>query len=180
MHILLGLLGAAVTILYILDRLGIDIGGLNPFYWRRRRAWAKKYGGDPVYSVEDPIHVAALLIIGAAKLDGDLTAEQKEAARTQFAENFSLDSRDAAELVASSTHLLGAPQVIDTQLEGLMSRNKDRFSPEQAESMMQMTTRVASAGGELTEKQSEYIASLRSHFKFVEKQQGSWGQQPRT
>ena len=78
MHILLGLLGSIVTILFLLDRLGIDLGGLNPFGWRRRRAWAKKYGGDPIYSVEDPIHVAALLVIGAAKINGDLTATQNE------------------------------------------------------------------------------------------------------
>ena len=39
MHIILGALGSIVTILYMLDRLGIDIGGLNPFYWYRRRAF---------------------------------------------------------------------------------------------------------------------------------------------
>ena len=80
MHLVLGFLGTVVTVLFLLDRLGIDLGGMNPFYWYRRRAFAKKYGSDPIYSIEDPIHVAALLIIGAAKLDGDLTAEQKKTA----------------------------------------------------------------------------------------------------
>jgi hypothetical protein len=83
MHIVLGLLGSIVTILYLLDRLGIDLGGLNPFYWQRRRAWAKKYEGDPIHSVEDPMHVAAILIVGAAKLNGDLSAEQKRVALEQ-------------------------------------------------------------------------------------------------
>jgi len=80
MHLVLGFLGTVVTVLFLLDRLGIDLGGMNPFYWYRRRAFAKKYVSDPIYSIEDPIHVAALLIIGAAKLDGDLTAEQKKTA----------------------------------------------------------------------------------------------------
>ncbi len=31
MHIILGILGSIVTILYMLDRLSIDLGGLNPF-----------------------------------------------------------------------------------------------------------------------------------------------------
>ena len=84
MHIVLGLLTTAVTILYLLDRMGIDLGGLNPFYWRRRRAWAAKYEGDPIYSVEDPMHVAALLIVGTAKLAGDLSAAQKRAALDTF------------------------------------------------------------------------------------------------
>ena len=43
MHVILGILSSIVAILYALDRLGIDLGGLNPFYWYRRRAFAKKY-----------------------------------------------------------------------------------------------------------------------------------------
>ena len=42
MHVILGILTALITVLYLLDRMGIDLGGMNPFYWRRRRAWAKK------------------------------------------------------------------------------------------------------------------------------------------
>ena len=77
MHIVIGFLAALVTIFYLLDRLGIDLGGFNPFHWRRRRAGSKKYQSDPIFSIEDPMHVAAILILGAAKLDGDLSAEQK-------------------------------------------------------------------------------------------------------
>ncbi len=77
MHILIGLLGSIVTLLYLLDRLGIDLGGMNPFHWYRRRAFSKKYGSDPIYSIEDPVHIAALLVIGAAKLDGDVTAQTR-------------------------------------------------------------------------------------------------------
>jgi hypothetical protein len=176
MHVLLGLLGAVVTILYLLDRLGIDLGGLNPFYWRRRRAWAKQYHGDPIHSVEDPIQVAALLIVGAAKLNGDLTAEQKQTAIAQFEETFSLNSREASELLTSATHLLGAPQVIDTQLEGLIARHKDRFTPDQAASIMLMIARVTSADGEPSEQQNEFIADLRSHLRFAETKEGPWAE----
>lgn len=174
MHIVLGLLGTIVTILFLLDRLGINLGGLNPFYWRRRRAWAKKYEGDPIYSVEEPMHVAALLIIGATKLDGDLTAEQKKVALSQFESSFSLDSRAASELLGSAAHLLGAPQIIDTQLNGLADKNKDRFSRDQAESMIQMMVEVASADGELTAKQSEYVEGIRSRFVPSVKSEGTW------
>ena len=115
MHILLGLLGSIVTILFIFDRLGIHLGGMNPFHWYRRRAFAKKYGSDPIYSIEDPVHIAALLVIGAAKLDGDLTAEQKNAAQDQFESEFSLDEREASQLFGPAAHLLAAPQLIDTR-----------------------------------------------------------------
>lgn len=174
MHIGLGLLGAIVTILFLLDRLGVDLGGLNPFYWKRRRAWAKKYQGDPIYSVEDPMHVAALLIVGAAKLDGDLSASQKKAALQQFESVFSLDPRAAAELLGSAAHLLGPPQVIDTQLNGLADKNKDRFSQDQAESMIQMMIEVASADGDLTAEQNTYVDSMRSRFVRLKQNETAW------
>ena len=174
MHVVLAVLGSVVTILYMLDRLGIDLGGMNPFYWRRRRAWAKKYQGDPIYSVDDPMHVAALLVIGTAKLDGDLSAEQKKHALDQFESSFSLDSRAASELLGSAVHLLGAPQVIDSQLENLANKNKDLFSRAQAESMLQMMMDVAKVDGDLSTKQDEYIANVRAIYIPVEKEPGTW------
>jgi uncharacterized tellurite resistance protein B-like protein len=174
MHVVLGLLGTFVTILYLLSRLGIDLGGTNPFFWYRRRAFAKKYGSDPIYSVEDPIHVAALLVIGAAKLDGDLTAEQKKIAQEQFELQFSLDSREASQLFGSAAHLLAAPQLIDTQLKKLADRNKDRFSQDQARSLVKMMVKVASADGDLTAAQAAYIDGVQAQFVRDEKRQGTW------
>jgi len=176
MHIVLGVLGSLISVLYLLDRMGIDLGGLNPFFWRRRRAWAKKYQGDPIYAIEDPMHVAAIFIVGAAKLDGDMSAEQKKVAIGQFETNFSLDSRQASELLGSAAHLLGAPQVIDTQLNGLADKNKERFSREQAESMLQMMARVASTDGEMSSAQKAYLEKMRAQFTPAPKSDGPWAQ----
>ena len=174
MHIIVGLLGAIVTILFLLDRLGVNLGGLNPFHWRRRRAWTSKYHGDPIYSVEDPQHVAALFIVGGAKLDGDLSAGQKKAALQQFESTFSIDARAASQLLGSAAHLLGPPQVIDTQLGALLEKHKDRCSQEQAESMIRMMIEVASADGELTAQQHDYIENVRSRFLRPENSQAVW------
>ena len=174
MHYIIGLLGGLVTIFYLLDRLGIDVGGLNPFYWYRRRAFARKYGADPIYSVEDPIHVAALLIIGSAKLDGELTAGQKKLAQEQFEAEFSLDAKEASQLFGSAAHLLAAPQLIDTQLQKLADRNRDRFSAEQARSMVQMMVKVASADGDLSAAQEDYIDGIRARFVREQKHEGTW------
>ena len=174
MHVILGILGSIVTILYMLDRLGIDLGGMNPFYWYRRRAFAKKYGADPIFSVEDPVHVASLLVIGAAKLDGDLTAEQKEKARTLFESEFSMSSKEAAQLFGSAAHLLAAPLLLEEQLGKFADRNTDRFSPEQAESLVRMMTAVASADGDLSAAQQDFINRMRSACLREEKAEGTW------
>lgn len=177
MHIIIGILGSIVTILYLLTRLtslGLDFSRLNPFHWRRRRAWAKKYQGDPIYSVEDPMQVAALLIVGAAKLDGDLTSGQKKMAMRQFESKFSLDIGGASDLLGSASHLLGAPQIIENQLQGLADKNTGTFSLEQSESMIQMMIDVAAADGELTEKQRGFVDNMRSRFTPPEQKQGTW------
>ena len=174
MHIVIGFLGSLVTILYLLDRLGIDIGGLNPFYWYRRRAYAKKYGADPIYSLEDPIHIASLLIIGTAKLGGDLTAEQKHVAQGQFESSFSMSPDEASGLFGSAAHLLAAPQLLEGQLQKLVDRNASRLSRDQTESMMQMMTVVASAGGGPSPTQRDFIENIRSRLVPTESPKGVW------
>ena len=136
MHIILGFLTSVITILYLLDRMGVDIGGLNPFAWARRRRFRQRYEGDPIYATEDQMEVAALLIAGMARIDGDMTAEQKGAIEHAFMSTFSLTEKDAHQLLLASTHLLGAPQIIHTQLEGLLKRTADTFTRSQADSIL--------------------------------------------
>jgi len=174
MHIIIGFLGSLVTIFYLLDRLGVDIGGLNPFYWYRRHAFAKKFGADPIYSIEDPLHVASLLIIGVAKLDGDLTAEQKRVAQEEFESSFSMDAKTSSELFGSAAHLLAAPQLIDNQLQKLVGINKDRFSAEQAESVLQMMGCVAAAEGTPSAAQHSFIEGVRSELSIESAPKGTW------
>lgn len=161
MHVVLAILGSIVTILYMLDRLGIDLGGLNPWAWRRRRAWSNRYHGDPIHSVEDPMQIAAILVAGVARLDADLGSEQKQELLSQFQTAFSLDAKAASDLLGSVAFLLGAPQVVGTQLEGVMERNKERFSREQSESIVEMAEAVANSAGDASASQREYLTALR-------------------
>jgi hypothetical protein len=46
---ILAILGAVVSILILLNRLanaGINLGGLNPFLWYRRKKWRNQYEGN--------------------------------------------------------------------------------------------------------------------------------------
>lgn len=162
MHIIIGLLGAIVSLLYILDRLGIDIGWLNPFSWARRRAWAKKYEGDPIYAVEDPLHVAAILVVGVARLGGDVGAEQKQTIVQAFAGTFSLSEGDANGLYISAQHLLGAPQIIENQLNGVVDKHRDTFSAEQAASLLEL---IRTAVESPSETQRRFVDSLVSRME---------------
>ena len=98
MHIVLGLLGTVVTILVLLNRLaeaGIDLGGLNPFLWQRRRKWRKQYEGNPVFKIEDPLDATAILMVAVAKSDGDMTSEAKKLILELFEKVFGQSKKDA-------------------------------------------------------------------------------------
>ena len=175
MHILLGFLTSVITVLYLLDRLGVDLGGLNPFAWARRRRFRKRYEGDPIYAVEDTMEVAALLVAGMARIDGDMTAEQKQGIEHAFMSTFSLTEKDAHQLLLSSTHLLGAPQVIHTQLDGLLKRTGDTFTRSQAESVLGMVNELYAEP--LTDGQRDLKATIRERLPVNDGPNTEWSRQ---
>ncbi|HRH77467.1 MAG TPA: hypothetical protein PK129_09000 [Cellvibrionaceae bacterium] len=108
MHIIIAFLTALATLLYALERLGVDLGWLNPWAWRRRRAWLKRSTGNPVFSLDKPIDAAALIVTAAAKIDGDISIQEKEELKSIFVSSFNLPEKEATQLLGASVFLLGS------------------------------------------------------------------------
>lgn len=178
MHVVIGFLSSLVALLWVLYRLeemGISLGGLNPFHWRRRRDWRKKYEADPIYSLEDPMEVAAVAVVAVGKLEGDVSASQKAAAMREFANAFSLDNKAALQLYGAAAHLLGQPQVVDKQISGLLERHRNLFTAEQIDSVVSMMTAVAVADGTPSDEQQSYIDEFRKRANApVKSTEGTW------
>ncbi len=82
MPILLGIVGAVITILILVRRLGgagFDPSSLNPFQWYRRHKWRQRYHAKSLYSCDNSLEAAALLLVTTAKCDGDISGNQKQA-----------------------------------------------------------------------------------------------------
>jgi len=173
MHIL-GLLVTLTTLLYLLDRLGVDIGGLNPFAWRRRRAWRQKFDANPIFSLSDPREIAAVLLVGVAKIDGDLTAEERQQLLDEFANAFSMSAKAASELLSSTVFLLGDMQVLNSQATELLQRYQERLAQNQIDSLLGMIERVASIGGQTSPQQSELVAQIRAALAPDMSARGTW------
>ena len=177
MHILLAVLGAIVTILIILKQLanaGIDLAGLNPFLWRRRRAFRNRAQGNPVFSLEDPKELAALLVVGVAKIDGDMSAEEKQAVLREFESSFAMKPRGAAALLGSSVYLLGDASVLLTHLDEVLARSRDKFTSEQVVSTLAMLERIAKAAGTPSEQQRQLIDGVRTRLSRMQPSQRTW------
>lgn len=70
MHIVLGVLSAAAGLIWALvalQRSGFDPASLNPFLWLRRSRWRKSYSTRAIFNLDNPMDVAAVLILGTAK-----------------------------------------------------------------------------------------------------------------
>lgn len=178
MHIVLGLLATIVTILILLHRLadaGIDLGGLNPFLWHRRRTWRKKYEGSPLYALDSPMEAAALMIVATAKCDGEISAEQKRHILETFEREFHLSARDASALLASSVHLLAAATDVSDDAGKILARSRERFTPDQAASTVVLMERLAELEGGPTSMQRELIEAVHSALSnAVQPVQGKW------
>lgn len=163
MPYLLGLLGLIVSVLILLHRLadaGIDLGGLNPFLTRRRRAWRQKFEANPLFGLDKPLDVAAVLAVGVAKADGDMSMEQKQALLAAFQRTFDIDHRAAEELLTSSAHLVGDGRIFRDQVPDVVARSKEQFTDGQIESTMSLLEAIAAVEG-ASGRQRELIANVQ-------------------
>lgn len=167
MAYLLGLLGVIVTVLVLLSRLadaGIDLGGLNPFLARRRRAWRQKFEANPLFGLDKPMDVAAVLAVGVAKVDGDMSMEQKQALLAAFQQTFDIDHRGAEELLASSAHLVGDGRILRDQVPDVVARSKGQFTDDQIDSTMSLLEEIAAVEGP-SDRQGELIANVEDALR---------------
>lgn len=177
MHIVLGLLGTIVTILVLLNRLaeaGIDLWGLNPFLWNRRRKWKTRLEGNPIYFLESPLEAAGLLVTATAKVDGDMSAEEKSSILTWFVDEFHLSKRDAAGLLISSAHLLGKGEEIRENLEKVLKSSIDKFTEEQAKSTLELMGKVCEIETSGMELKREFVGQTRQIFDKHFRPKGAW------
>ncbi|AZZ98405.1 TerB family tellurite resistance protein [Pseudoalteromonas sp. R3] len=163
MHIILGLLGAIITILILANRLndsGIDLGWLNPFSWHRRRTFRKNHDLNPVFKLDSPLDVAGLLVTGVAKVDGDITATQKSAILEVFEQEFHLSPGEAKDMLTSSVYLIGNGQEFFSNPARSLERAYDQFKPNQVDSIKDLLQRVADIDGSPSGKQAEYMKKV--------------------
>lgn len=181
MHIILGALGSIATILWVLYRfaeLGVDLGGLNPFLWRRRRRWRKQYDANPIYSIEKPIEAAALALTATAtataKVNGEISSEEMRELLAIFENEFHVSKREAVDLLASSTFLIGRGDEIRNSLEKVLAPSVPNFTSEQAGSVLNLANKIAKTGGEPTAVQIEFISSLHKQWMPESGEKAKW------
>lgn len=165
MHILIGLLTAIATLLFALERLGVDIGWINPWAWRRRRRWMKQLDVNPAFNLESPMEAVALLVLATARVDGDLSSEEKASIRALFEMEFKQSAENASSLLRSVTYLLADGEAVFRQPEKVLEKSFAKFTSDQKASSVEMLERVAAVGGEPSAAQRAFVKKIAVLFQ---------------
>lgn len=170
----LAILGVIVTILILLNRLanaGIDLGGLNPFLWQRRKNWRAKLEGNPIYQIESPMDTVALYMVAIVKADGDISKEDKDHVLSLFSESFKLSEKEASDLLVSSSHLLGRGEEAQDNVVKVMERSLPLFTDAQIKSSQELLRKTAGDLEQRPEIAHQLIHDLEKSFQSTDKTQ---------
>jgi uncharacterized tellurite resistance protein B-like protein len=166
MHMLLSLLGAIVTIVILFKRLadsGIDLAGLNPFSSSPSTA-----SDDPekqLFSLSDPLEVAALLATTTAKIDGDLSSEEKTMLLQLFQSEFHKNEQQASDLLISSVYLFADGREAIAMPDKIMHTSLQSFSPEKAQSLMRLLNAISQVDNINQAAKQAYVNKVEAIFE---------------
>ena len=153
-----------------LQRSGFQFSSLNPFLAYRRWQWSRNYGARPIYKMERPIDVAAVLLLGVAKADGAITSDQKRELLAMFQSEFSISRNEASDLLLASSHLIRDEIYLVDHLDKILARSADRFEPDSIGSLLGMMRKVAALDGSINAEQDKLIDATERYFASRTKQ----------
>jgi uncharacterized tellurite resistance protein B-like protein len=177
MHVIIGVITAVAGLIWAvvaLQRAGISLSGLNPFLWLRRAEWRKKYSDKPIYALDQPLDVAAVLLLGVAKCEGEISSEQKRKLHQIFERDFRLASDEAADLLLASSHLIRNEIYLVDNLPKILDKSAAKFTSEQVSSLLSLMQRVASFEGPPNSEQQKLIGATAEYFNARRDKTGTW------
>lgn len=177
MHIVIGIitaLGGLVWALVALQRAGFSISSLNPFAWYRRTQWSKKYSGKPLYSLSEPLDVAAVLLLGVAKCEGEISAEQKQALISIFENDFRQTHDEATDLLLASSHLIRNETYLVDNLPKILEHSASTFTEARIQSLLTLMRRLSTIENAANQEQKKLIDATEQYFTAKAKRKTGW------
>jgi uncharacterized tellurite resistance protein B-like protein len=177
MHIVIAAITALAGLLWAINSLmrsGFSLSSLDPFAAYRRWQWRRTYGAKPIYKLDRPMDVAAVLLLGIAKADGDITSDQKRELQSIFQSEFEISRDEAADLLLASSHLIRDEIYIVDHLDKILERSAPRFEAENVGSLLRHMRRVAAMDGSINAEQQKLIDATERYFSSKQQPTGKW------
>ena len=116
------------------------------------------------YALESAMDVAALFMVAIAKVDGDMSKEQKDRILQLFMSEFKLTEGKAKELLGASVHIYARGDDVLQNPKAVIARSYDSFTDSQVESVIHMLKEVSIAEGEPSSNQKDVIKRIISEL----------------
>lgn len=178
MHIVIAAITAIAGLFWALNALqrsGFHFSSLNPFLAYRRWQWGRTYGARPIYKLERPMDVAAVLLLGIAKADGAITSDQKRELLAMFQGEFAITRDEASDLLLASSHLIRDEIYLVDHLDKILARSASRFEADAVAALLGMMRKVAALDGSINTEQQKLIDATERYFARCDQPTGKWG-----
>lgn len=167
MGVILQVLGLVITFTMAMEalrRFGIDVGWLNPLTFFRRRAWKKKVSVPPLYALNHPVDVVAVLALATVQTTGTITAEQKSGVQALLREHLGLSEADAANLWLASAHLLRNRPLAVSELPDLLARSADKFTDYHVQTLKTIMRSASLMDSSANTAQQQLLTAVDAYF----------------
>ena len=131
-----------IILLVILALSGLVWGIITMQREMRRRAWAKQ-NTTPLFAIEDPRELAAVLCFGYLKLGGDPTSEQKDALTGYFASELNYNANEATEMYRYASYVIGTDPNYADKLSDIVKPSLHQLNAPQKASILSLLKSLA-------------------------------------
>ena len=162
MHIVIAVITALAGLIWALVALqnaGLNLNHLNPFYWVRRRKWEKKQI-VPLFALDSPRELAAVLMFAAMRQGGDPTTEQKDELLGLYQTELKYDDKQSTEMYAVASHLLDTDPNYMHKVREIIAPSLEAMTEEQRSSTSELVRRCAGSESELNNIQVEFLRQI--------------------
>lgn len=168
--VLIGLIWALVA----LQRSGFTLSSLDPFAWYRRTQWKNRLSVKPLYNLHNPSEAAAVLLLGVAKCEGEISAEQKKELTSIFEKDLHQTPDEAADLWVSSAYLIRNEIYLVDNIHKLLEKSAGGFAEIHIQSLLDLMRRVSTLEGPPNLEQEKLIGETDKYFKTKANRKTAW------
>lgn len=169
MHILIGIFGAILGVLFLLWRINMAARAAGDLVetaddarkWFRRKRWQKKSTYDTLREVSDPREAAAAMMVAVAQCDGAMTEAEKSTIVTRMKSSFEVDDAQATDLLAYGRYLAQESTDLSYFLKQLAPPIERVCTPAERQQLISMLTDVAGAEGDIDGISAQAITELK-------------------
>lgn len=117
---------------------------------------------------------AAVILLAVAKIDGEISKEEKDAILQVFLTDFHLSDEQARGLLVSTSFLIKDEMSLLGQAASILERSLARFTKDQVDSFLAMLRKVADIEAGSQDKKAALIAEVSAVFQPENKNDSTW------